>query len=202
MQPCSDNGFELREGSNERVSNDLGKAWREASRGCRTHLESGYSMNAHGRWQYIALLGNNPSGRLMLEAGASLMAYQDWGEHTHWSRVNGEDGDVLGTHYVTAAVPANTYVDLRHVVRAWANGGNPYATGTTIANVDMGNSIYWAGILGVTTADGTALDFTVRSTSGVDYLKSYVPVVPEPSTYAMLGLGLLILAGRRRRPEF
>lgn len=66
---------------------------------------------------------------------------------------------------------------------------------------DAGNSFYWGGIKDVTNAQGEAVSFSITSASGTDYLVSQAPVpesVPEPSTYVLFSMGLLVLVASRR----
>lgn len=55
------------------------------------------------------------------------------------------------------------------------------------------------GIAGAASLDGLELtNLTASSRSGFDYINGVSPV-PEPSTYALMGLGLLALAARARK---
>lgn len=66
----------------------------------------------------------------------------------------------------------------------------------------LNQSLYWGGISSVTRADGTAVSFTVSSDSGVDYARSFIPVVPavpEPSSVLLMLAGVAALAGVARR---
>ena len=80
-----------------------------------------------------------------------------------------------------------------------------YYEGPNTFTSDAAHSLYWGGISSVTDANGTAVDFSLTSESGTNYLLSQVPpfvgAVPEPSQYALMlgGLGLVVLAARRRR---
>ena len=72
---------------------------------------------------------------------------------------------------------------------------------------NFGSSALWGGISGIHLADGTELTgFSVNSDSGFDYRNAFssepdvdpVPV-PVPATVWLLGSGLLVLIGSRRR---
>jgi hypothetical protein len=62
-------------------------------------------------------------------------------------------------------------------------------------------SIHWGGIENVRNAltDEPILDWTITSDSGFDYSKPFVPEVPEPSSIALLSVGLCAWLGRARR---
>lgn len=60
-------------------------------------------------------------------------------------------------------------------------------------------SLYWGGITEVQDQLGQSVPFEVSSASGTNYVQSFAPAVPEPSTYALFAIGLLILGGARHR---
>lgn len=71
--------------------------------------------------------------------------------------------------------------------------------GSMLGSVSADHSAYWAGF--TVTADGLPVDFTATSLSGTDWTRSFVPnPVPEPQTYALLLVGLAVLA-RRAKPR-
>lgn len=66
-------------------------------------------------------------------------------------------------------------------------------------NCEANSQFKFLGIAGAASLDGTELaNFGVTSKSGYDYINGVSPV-PEPATYAMMGLGLLGLAAARAR---
>jgi hypothetical protein len=68
------------------------------------------------------------------------------------------------------------------------------------ATADASHSAYWGGIQNVT-VDGSRLsNYQIASSSGADWARSYIPAVPEPSTWLMAVSGVaLISMGRNRR---
>lgn len=66
---------------------------------------------------------------------------------------------------------------------------------------NLGNTVSWGGILGLTTSDGTAItDFSaVSGSSGFNYANAYVGAVPVPAAAWLFGSGLLGLVGVLRR---
>lgn len=68
------------------------------------------------------------------------------------------------------------------------------------ASVDLGNSVYWGGISAVRDESGDLVSsYGYDSDSGYDYRVNAAPV-PEPASFAAVGLGLAFLARRRRTP--
>ena len=66
-------------------------------------------------------------------------------------------------------------------------------------NCEANSTFKFLGIAGAALLDGTEIDnLTVTSQSKFDYLNGVSPV-PEPSTYAMMGFGIMCLALRACR---
>lgn len=66
----------------------------------------------------------------------------------------------------------------------------------SFSRIDSQNSFDWAGIESVT-FNGDAVPFTLTSASGTDWTQSFAPI-PEPSTYALMLLGILAMLGVKR----
>ncbi|MCR5865675.1 PEP-CTERM sorting domain-containing protein [Aquincola sp. J276] len=110
-------------------------------------------------------------------------------------------GDIYGLYTVSAQVSSGRSTDVAFSLRqeAWVNPDQSgYASAD--ASYDFSAEMYWGGISSVTRADGSAVEFSLSSGSGVDYLKSYIPSpVPEPSSWALLGFGALLVGYATRR---
>ncbi len=70
--------------------------------------------------------------------------------------------------------------------------------GTVSAQLDFSHTAYWNGMGGIYDSNGVLQDPDFWSQSGVDWRLS---VVPEPATFAALGLGAVALLRRRRSRE-
>jgi hypothetical protein len=68
--------------------------------------------------------------------------------------------------------------------------------GTVEGTLDFSHTAYWNGISGFTDSQGTPVNPSFWSQSGVDWRNG---VVPEPSAILALGLGLAMLARRARK---
>jgi hypothetical protein len=70
-----------------------------------------------------------------------------------------------------------------------------------VATVNAGNSAYWGGVSRVVLDDGTTFDYSLTSSSGFDWGKSYIPnisaPVPEPAPILMGLIGMAALVARR-----
>lgn len=77
----------------------------------------------------------------------------------------------------------------------------PAPSGGCSYSADYGNT---ASFMGLSLSDGVAgalLDpasYSLRSTSGFDYAQGFAPAVPEPQTWALVALGLGVVALRSR----
>ena len=136
-----------------------------------------------------------------------MWAHADPSDH-QWSRFSNLAGRRNGVS------PSPDYVWHRHHFSASVNVTAlatfyqpfPNVDGQNTWMADAAHSLYWGGISSVTDANGNAVDFTLASASGTNYLQSFVPVVvtapvPEPETYALLLAGLGVLGLVRRRGQ-
>lgn len=120
---------------------------------------------------------------------------------TQNSQVNGGQyvgtpfGTFVGTAQVTFGSTVQLFVQLEGIAQAAYNNTIP---GLPNASFDMGQSLYWGGINGITVNGAPVSDFNVDSTSGTDYRNSLAPI-PEPGALAMVLAGLSVLAGLRQR---
>lgn len=89
------------------------------------------------------------------------------------------------------AVGMPTHIYMGLLAQTFIGNGRAVSSGNAVA--DLGNSLYWGGIDRVTLADGTAIDFSASSSSGIDYANSFIPTadVPEPNTPALFALAML-----------
>ena len=82
------------------------------------------------------------------------------------------------------------------VVLSYGTGANPFSLATTIG--DSRAYVGFTGATGLATGDHRLLGFAFSET----YLANGIAAVPEPSTYALLALGLSFVGWtvwRRRR---
>ncbi|MYM66077.1 hypothetical protein GTP45_04385 [Pseudoduganella sp. FT55W] len=152
---------------------------------------------AYASWNFDHYIGNtqfrlNAGQRVdILNNGASLVT-----NNANWA-----DEDPYGLYTFDGWVPANMelYTHSQLIVQTWVGDGRTVSTGS--ASADLGHSIYWGGIDAVSLADGSAVDFTISSASGLDYGHSFIPSsVPEPLPGVMFLLGVpLLMAMRKRR---
>lgn len=103
----------------------------------------------------------------------------------------------LGAHSVTLRAEASASANASAFTHS-ADGAGTFAESAFLA--DLGNTVGWGGILGLSTLDGTAItDFTaISSTSGFDYANAY-SAVPVPPAVWLFGSGLLGMIGVMRR---
>ena len=66
--------------------------------------------------------------------------------------------------------------------------------------IDMSNTTWWDGVVSATVEGQAVDDFTVTSSSGLDFRRSYglAPAVPEPEAWALMLLGVGLLRWRKR----
>jgi hypothetical protein len=106
-------------------------------------------------------------------------------------------GTFIGTARFAFGSTIQLFVQLEGIAQAAYNNTIP---GLPNASFDMGQSLYWGGINGITVNGAPVSVFNVSSTSGTDYRNSMAPI-PEPGALAMMlaGLGVLVGLQRRRR---
>jgi len=83
-----------------------------------------------------------------------------------------------------------------------STGENPASfSGYSAMTTDATRSMYWDGIGSVYDAQGNAVTgFTALNAAGVDYARSLaVAAVPEPATWGLMGVGLVLLGALARR---
>jgi hypothetical protein len=101
------------------------------------------------------------------------------------------------------------YVKAELVVNSSVGSGNPFAIDILSSGKSTGDvfhSVYWNGISSVNSEGSPVENFTLTSASGTDYSRSFLPSaanpgadIPEPVSIALLGIGLLALAGSRSK---
>lgn len=116
---------------------------------------------------------------------------------SHWNV--SDIGQVYGVYSFSAAVLVGSAInmDLYLEMSSRLNTAGVATHGSLSADAP---TIYWGGISQVTDWFGNRLDYSVSSTSGFNYALSAAPSpAPEPATWAMLTLGVLLLLLRQRR---
>jgi hypothetical protein len=103
------------------------------------------------------------------------------------------------THWFTAPMLFGSVSSIDVQLNAASNATINAAAvdGAAFGLIDLGHSAHWAGISGVTLADGTPVAFTATADSGTDYIPSMVPVpVPEPGTWVLMLAGMVFVCRR------
>lgn len=108
-----------------------------------------------------------------------------------------DSGGAFSKHRFEVPISFGQAVTVDARMEAWATAHvTVFATDSHFsAAYDLGNSAYWAGIVGVEVG-GQPVEFTVSSASGADYLAT---MVPEPTPSALFLAGILALTVLRRR---
>jgi hypothetical protein len=110
-------------------------------------------------------------------------------------------GSPFGTFTATVPFGFGATLPLYVQLEASAQAGYDGSPGLPNASFDLGQSLYWGGIISITVNGAPVSGFDVSATSGTDYRNSLAPI-PEPGALAMMLAGLGVLAGlqqRRRR---
>jgi hypothetical protein len=130
----------------------------------------------------VSFAAQIPGGGGLLEAGAVASDGPDGPSFAQTALEPMDFGFVFGAPFAFTAQ-----------LRADAEGDESGA-----ARAD--GTLYWAGFEFVRDAEGGAVDYTVASSSGTDYDRSFAPVasIPEPGTPVLFLGGVLLLAALRR----
>ncbi len=152
-------------------------------------LEVGLTTGiAQAKWDLSADLGG---GVFDLRRGATLFNDGSGGSPTL-------SGAPFGTFEATVRLAtgyaAPLYVELQGVAQAAYN--HTYARNS--ATYDLGHSLYWGGISGVSVNGQAVAAYTLSSASGTDYSLSLAPAVPEPTSALLLFAGLGLIAWLKR----
>jgi hypothetical protein len=148
--------------------------------------ESGDTEQLRTLFNLTHYIGENPHHTIF-----SKKSFDAVGNMTEVNTVDDVSGDVYGVFSFSARVNTgyDTYFHFSLLGQTFIQ---PTAQRNVVASAtyDLGNSVYWGGITSVTTLDGTDVSYVLRSDSGIDYTKSFVPSpVPEPSSALLLVLG-------------
>lgn len=107
--------------------------------------------------------------------------------------------DVAGNHYLDIPFTFGTPLSLYAFSNVYADAGGAGRGATGNGYADLGNSIYWGGIVSVTDSNGLPVTgFTALGTTGHNWQASAVPV---PAAVWLFGSGLLGLIGVARRKK-
>lgn len=142
---------------------------------------------ARASWALAADLGG---GNFDINVGGTQNSVVNGGQY-----VGAPFGAFVGTVPFAFGSTMQLYVQLEGIAQAAFNNTIP---GLPNASFDMGQSLYWGGINGVTVNGAPVSGFNVSSTSGTAYRNSLAPI-PEPGALAMMLAGLGVLAGLQRR---
>jgi hypothetical protein len=113
---------------------------------------------------------------------------------------SGPNGRTYGVFNFVAELPLGDEVPLDFYMLLTSDLNAAGISTNGAAYTDESPGLYWNGISQVTARDGTVLDYSVSSRTGVNYLLSVAPLVtPEPATWLLALAGLLPLMLWRQR---
>lgn len=107
-------------------------------------------------------------------------------------------GSPFGTFTATVPFGFGATLPLYVQLEAAAQAAYDSSPGLPNASFDLGQSLYWGGIVGITVNGVPVSAFDVSSASGTQYMGSMAPV-PEPGALGLMLAGLGLLAGLQRR---
>jgi hypothetical protein len=142
---------------------------------------------ARASWSLAADMGG---GLFDINAGGTQNSAVNGGQY-----VGAPFGTFIGTTQFAFGSTTQLFVQFEGSAQAAYNNTIP---GLPNASFDLGQSLYWGGITGITVNGAPVSGFNVSSTSGTDYMNSMAPI-PEPGALAMMLAGLGVLAGLQRR---
>jgi len=156
-----------------------------------------FDGSAETNWQYLIMSGTTTLLQLNLDD-----IQRSATSSTINTQVNGVQGvDPYG--FFTIPVPFTFGSGFDFSVQfnggASANGVRDFSQ--EASSLDLTKSVYWGGIVSVTSSGQTITNYQLTSASGFAWDQSFVPTssVPEPTTLALAGIVLVGLGVARRR---